>query len=349
MSRVDPQDMPEGRDEEAAIWCMRLAEDRLSPHEQREFDAWLAVPGNAEAFDDAVLVWQTAEAAAHRPEVIHARTEALDAFRDGNSRRWVRRASRRWYWPVGTVAAILLVALTSLMLLHDPVQVFETGIGERRIAMLQDGSRLSLDAATKVDVHLASNRRELTLLSGRAKFDVARDPLRPFSVLAGDKLIVATGTSFSVEILRGQVRVLLYEGHVDVLDQPSGGAAPRQLELKRAGGAPPLPAAQALTPGRELVTPISAGTATIALADLPRSLSWEGGQLSFDGEALPAAVERMNRYAAKKLVVGDSYVASLKVDGVYTAGDTDAFVEGMSALYGVKAVPGADSVTLKRD
>ena len=43
------------------------------------------------------------------------------------------------------------------------------------------------------------------LLAGRAKFDVAHDALRPFSVLARNRLTVATGTSFSVELLSRQV------------------------------------------------------------------------------------------------------------------------------------------------
>ena len=348
MSGARPEDMPEGRDEEAVFWCMRLAE-RLAPDDQHAFDAWIADPGNAAAFDEALLMWRTAEAASRQPEMIHARSEALDAYREGHSRRWMRRASRRWYWPAGAAAAMLLAALTGLWFFHDPADAYETGIGERRVAMLADGSRLSLDADTRIDVRYADDRRRLTLLSGRAKFDVAKDPLRPFSVTAGNKLIVATGTSFSVELLGKQVRVLLYEGHVDVLDQAGDGAAPRQLELRREGGEPPVPAAQALTPGRELVASIDFGAATVAPADIARSLSWEAGQLGFDREPLAAAVERMNRYSRRKLVLGDPGLAALRVDGVYTAGDIGAFVEGMSALYGVKAVREADTVTLRRD
>src|SRR3546814_12464145 len=47
---------------------------------------------------------------------------------------------------------------------------------------------------------------------------------RPFSVAAAGKIVVATGTEFSVELLGRETRVILYEGHVAVLN---GSAATR--------------------------------------------------------------------------------------------------------------------------
>lgn len=56
---------------------------------------------------------------------------------------------------------------------------YQTGVG-RRVVALADGSMLSLDASTRVDVRYLGDRRELWLRSGRAKFVVAKDPLRLF-------------------------------------------------------------------------------------------------------------------------------------------------------------------------
>jgi transmembrane sensor len=93
---------------------------------------------------------------------------------------------------------------------------------------------------------------------------------------------------------------------------------------------------QSLVPGRELITPLATQSAIVVTADLPLSLLWESGQLSFEDEALPSAVERMNRYARQKLVIADKKTASLRVNGVFTAGDTGAFVEGLKALYPIQ-------------
>jgi transmembrane sensor len=322
---------------------VRLAEGRLTGDERRLFNAWLAVPGNSETFDDAVRVWRIAESAAGRPEVINARSEALDQLRRANSRRWLRSVSRRWSWGAGLAAAIALVLLGSLFLMRNPARIYETGVGERQVAMLDDGSRLSLDAATEVEVRMVDDRRQLRLVSGRAKFDVAKDPLRPFIVAVGDKLVVATGTSFSVELLNNQVHVLLYEGHVEVLQNSGVGTSRRPLRIERTSAQGHL----ALTPGRELVAPLAAVTATVEPVDVPRSLSWETGQLNFENEPLSSAVARFNRYTREKLAVGGA-VSGIRIDGVFDAGNTEAFVEGVTALHPVRVVRANGRITFRR-
>lgn len=322
MNGTTADESPVGRDEQAAEWCLRLAEQSLAGHEQRELDAWLQDPLNRAAFEQATVVWEGMEVAADRPEIIHVRSQALESFRRANSRRWARRIPTRWGW---AAAASLIVAAAVIHLFHDAPRIYETGIAERRTVMLEDGSRLSLDAATRVEARLEDERRDLRLLSGRARFDVARNPLRPFSVAAGNKVVVATGTSFSVELLQRELRVVLYEGHVEVLEQRDAAAEPRPVQLDaeavRAGGE--------LAPGRELLASLEKPTATLAPADIARSLSWETGQLNFTNEPLQTAVERMNRYARERLVIGDATAATFSINGVFTAGDTEAFIEGL--------------------
>lgn len=331
MSGAQRDDMPEGRDEEAVFWCMRLAE-RLTPDDQHAFDAWIADPGNAAAFDEALLMWRTAEAASRQPEMIHARAEALDAYREGHSRRWMRRASRRWYWPVGAAAAMLLVALTGFWFFHDPADAYETGIGERRVAMLADGSRLSLDAETRVAVDYAGDRRRLTLLAGRAKFDVAKDAGRPFTVTAGGRTMIATGTAFSVELLGRQLHLIVYEGKVAFI----AGKPPAARELL-AIKASPAGRATPVTPGNELIANLALPEAPrLVHADVARSLAWEGGQLNFADEPLASAVERINRYSGTKIVIGDGATAGIEVNGVFNAGDSAAFVEAIADAYGLR-------------
>lgn len=335
------QEMLADRDEQAALWCISLAESELPHHEQQQFDRWIADPDNARALEEVSRLWNSVEMASDLPELIQIRGQALENFRRANKRRWTRPPSALRYW-VGACAAVLLVAVASLFfVLSDPVLVLKTGIGERRVAMLEDGSRVSLDADSTVEVRLRDNRRELKLVSGRAMFEVAKDPLRPFAVTAGNRIVVATGTAFSVEMLNRHVHVLLYEGHVAVLD--SNRSTPTQIRVRNGL----VPAGQMLTPGRELVVGEGdGGLATLAATDPARSLSWETGQLSFDDEPLAAAVERMNRYSKVKLAIDDPAIGAIRVNGVYTAGDVDAFVEGVTALNPVRAARGNDRIKL---
>jgi transmembrane sensor len=318
-------------DEQAALWCLRLSEGRLDADERYEFDAWIATDdARAMAFEEAVAIWHGVEDVADTPEMIRYRAEAVESLRRANARRWARThwAMGGWGRAAAAFAAVLLVAM--VYLLHDPMTSYSTGTGERRVVMLDDGTRVTLDAATRVNVRMDRNSRRLELVSGRAKFDVAHDAMRPLSVLARNRLTLATGTSFSVELLAEQMRVVLYEGRVEVMAQAKDGT--RHTILPVAGQPGPT-----LVPGTELIASTSATTTSIAPTDISRSLSWESGQLTFDGEPLAVAVDRMNRDAREKLVIADPRIGAYIVNGVFLGADADAFVEGVCALHPVQA------------
>jgi transmembrane sensor len=237
---------------------------------------------------------------------------------------------------VGAAAAavVLLSAAVGLWAWANAPAVYRTGVAERQVAVLKDGSKISLDAATTVRVRYSRNRRDLELVQGRAKFDVAKDALRPFSVSASNTVVVATGTQFSVELLQREIHVILYEGHVAVLDRKPEHGARQPLRLQASN----MPADQGLTPGRELVVAETSAIASVAPTDPSRALSWEAGQLVFVEEPLSSAVERVNRYSNEKLEIGDSAAGQVRVTGVFTAGDVQAFVEGVSSAFPVRAV-----------
>ncbi len=340
--------------ESAARWCVRLAQGQMTPEEHDALDAWLAAdPVNRTHLDRAVATWHGVEGFAGAPEIVAMRGQALESARRAHRMQWARAflSSREWMGVAAAALLLIVVGLgvglsTSLM-----PQTYQTGIGERRVVVLEDGSRISLDAASEVKVRYTGDQRRLWLERGRAKFDVAKNPLRPFSVAVKGEVVVATGTSFSVELVKSQVRVVLYEGHIAVLAQPQAGTTLRPLRI----GRDHLPTDAALTPGHELITlsPEEAGVGAKAVPpvvvseiDPVRSRSWEEGQLVFDDEPLTTAVERVNRYSNQKVIVGDSVAGAARISGVFNAGDTSAFVDGVTSLLPVKARPGDHAVEL---
>ncbi len=321
----------------AAGWCVRISQGPLGAADRREFERWLAGDvRNAALFERTVAAWQAVDDQAAQPELIVMRGEALERIADANRRRWTRP---RFSWrQLAAVAASVLLLIGMGMWWGLAPTAYETGIGERRVVTLTDGSAISLDAATRVEVRYSGDRRQLWLEAGRAKFSVAKDPLRPFSVQAGNRMIVATGTQFSVERLSGQVRVLLYEGRVSVLDTSAadGGPVPVRIGAKR------QIAEQALLPGRELQIADRQAVARVAAVDPGRAVGWEAGLLEFADEPLGIAVERMNRYGRVKLRVAGARVGAIPISGQFDGGDEKAFVEGITAVFPVTATRGAD-------
>lgn len=334
------------RIEAASVWCLRLAEGALDPAEHDRLRAWLeSDPENAAAFDEAARVWQAFGDGNPPPALIALRREALASFSQHQARRWRRNVPARRGMLAAMAAGLMLMAAGIATWIHLQPQVYRTGIGERQLVRLDDGSQLSLDADTRVDVRYGGSRRQLLLQQGRARFLVAHDPLRPFSVAAGDRIVVATGTEFSVELLAEQINVVLYEGSIEVLqDGTAQGAAPTRADV----AAPGTRQTPKLAPGQELVALAASPRVDVRDVEPSRARAWESGQLSFLDEPLAVAVERMNRHARHRLALGDAASGHLRISGTFTAGDNAAFVEGITGVFPVVARDDGDVTVLSR-
>lgn len=314
---------------EAARWRVRLSEADVSS--TLEFETWLNGPGNRQAWEKVSRSWTYFDTVAHAPEMIAARQAALgDAERAGRHLGGILARSRL-VRPLATLAAAVLVLAIlgsgGYWFMNRPDD-YRTAVGERRVITLADGSKLSLDANSEVTVRYAAHERSLHLLTGQARFDVAHDKSRPFTVVAGNQKVIATGTAFNIEMAGPRVLVTLIEGHVVVLDE-SGTAQgmltpawPHRIELK---------AGQQLSTGPAVPPEISQ-------ANIQHVTAWTIGQLMFDDESLYSVVDRVNRYSGTHIVIDDPRVGAMKISGVFNAGDAAGFVEIVSHYLPVKAV-----------
>jgi transmembrane sensor len=310
--------------ETAAGWRLRIEGGDSEPDAAvaAAFNRWLAAdPSHAEAFDRTAAGWDLLERHSAAPEVIRARRDALDYAKRTGERRWgfdpARRASFRIAASIAVAAA--LGAVTWPMV--DGKDVYRTGVGERRQVTLADGSRVALDSNSKVSVRYSDEARRLTLERGQARFDVAHNPYRPFSVTAEDRTVVATGTAFNIDIFDKKVEVTLIEGSVIV--RPIGAAT----------AAKPV----ALKSGQQLAVVTGSPKATVQAVKTDDATAWERGKLIFDDVPLAEAASRVNRYAERKVVIRDPQVAGLNVSGVFQTGDADAFARAMAQYLDLQA------------
>jgi transmembrane sensor len=312
-------DKAEQRLEEAVRWRLRLAE--AGTDTAPAFEIWRSESANQAAWDHLAGLWTSLDDVSHTPEMMAARQAAL---LDARSTRATRRRGR--LFAIAALAVIGLVSAGSYWWLAGPVD-YHTALGERRVVTLSDGSKLSLDSDSEVTVRYGKHARALHLLKGQARFDVAHDKSRPFSVVAGNQKVIATGTAFNIDIAGPKVLVTLIEGHVVVVNEESGEAVPsgspaRAIDLKAGQQLAFRPS----TPPRVLP------------ANIQRVTAWTIGQIMFDDEPLSSVVDRVNRYGGTQVVVADAKVGDMKISGVFNAGDTLGFVEIVTHYLPVKAV-----------
>lgn len=333
---------PESDDrlEQATQWFMRVRSEDARVEDLPELKRWIdSDPRNEQAYRQVAGAWAGIGAHAATPEIMVARRNALDNAHRAASRRW---SVRGWCSQHLALAASVMVAVIGTALYFYLQQgVYTTGIGEQRALRLEDGSVVTLDAKSRVRVAYGDGVRLLMLEWGRARFDVARDPVRQFRVQAGDQTIVAHGTQFNVERVADTVLVTLLEGRVAVTGITTASRPAAKQATVTDGTSVPAPEQKTsatpvveLTAGQGLEVRANGSATLVPQVDVQRATAWQSGRLFFDNEPLASAAERMNRYSKLQIEVSPS-VASLEVSGVFTAGDADAFVEAISTYFPV--------------
>jgi transmembrane sensor len=232
-------------------------------------------------------------------------------------------APRRWRVAAGLAASIVLSLACAWQIssfVATPAQslAYESLPGERRLVTLDDGSVVQMDVNTRLGVRMDSQRRQIELLSGRALFEVAHDSARPFSVSAAGSLTTALGTKFQVQRDDTRVVVTLTQGSVavDREERAAAGAAWHER----------------LIPGEQISIDTANNRRTRRLVDVHASTSWTQGRHIFRGTPLQSALDEVNRYAAKKVRLGDPSLAELPVAGNFIIGDSAVVVDAFAAV-----------------
>jgi transmembrane sensor len=309
--------------EEAAGWRLRLTRDP-SLGSSAEYLRWCSDPRNAGAREAVGKAWASVGAVDTAPEMLELRRQALARLHRAGASRWGMRKMR-----AGAAAAALVIgvigAAALYLNLHLPTY-YKTDIGERRIVALPDGSRISMDSDTTVHVTYQKMARSITLDRGRSRFDVAHDSSRPFTVTVGPQTVVAVGTSFDVERLQSRVLITLIQGQVVIKGTE---AAATKATTRQAQDSIALKAGEQLVVSRNM-------RPAIVAADLQVARAWEAGRLLFRDEPLGDAVARVNRYTAHPIKI-DPSIASIRISGVFNAGDIGSFVSGVTGYFPVQA------------
>ena len=286
---MDPAaDKGESARAEAVEWLLRLQAAPEEPAVREEFDEWLASgESRRRAWRSVQRAWALsgdlpAPPEDRRPSVpVPPRVPGIG---------W-----RILGLGLAAIAAIHFGPIIALQWMAD----YTTSIGELREVTLEDGSVVHLDAGSAIAVHYGTERREVSLLAGRAFFEVVAGTARPFVVRTDDATVSVTGTSFDVRTDDDGLSVAVLSGTIEV-----GGGA----------GSEP---ARRLTGGESLT--IDRRSRKIEQARIPPQdvASWREGRLVVDGASLAEVVEELGRHYRGYIIIRDPDLAARCVTGVF--------------------------------
>jgi transmembrane sensor len=292
-------------DAEAADWAARLDRGPLSAEDEAALQGWL--DGDTRTLG----AFGRMRALALSSE----RARALGPDFDPASFEPAAYVPRRRIMQVGgAIAAAALISAGGAWQVLRHRGRFITGKGETKVVALQDGSVVTLNTASEIQVSYSDTLRAVELVRGEALFDVAKNKARPFVVAAGDTSVRVVGTSFSVRrIDTAPVQVLVREGTVEVF-KPAQDTKPVRISANS------MAVAQADNMQAIATMPLPA-------AQLHRQMAWQNGQIAFEGETLARAAEEFSRYSDTRIVIEDSGLAKEEIAGLFKATDPVGFAQ----------------------
>ena len=301
---------------QAREWVRLLASGEAKAEHLRAIRQWLAKqPANARAFERERAFWQDLEP--HRSLFTQPAATLPPARRALRpiAGRWRPRLGKRAV--AGAVAACLALVLAGRDLPLRWQADHVTGTGMIRTVALADGSSAVLDSGSAIAVDYRNNERHVTLLRGRAWFDVAHGDARPFRVAAADGVTEDIGTAFEVAHRDADaVEVSVSEGAVRVAALPGRPALRLGVGDRARYAGDRVSRITALRPDR------------IA--------AWRNGELLIDRLSLAQAIAEVRRYRDGPVVVLADLDKAKPVSAVFRTDRPDDALAALAAGAGLR-------------
>jgi len=290
----------------AIEWFIALQSDQCTAKQRQQFQHWLAQDQNHQhAYQQAEKLWSQFD---------EIKTESINGLNPTRSANYKPRLNRQ-----NAILALMLSAglTTFCQDYFAETTHYVTGIGEQKRLTLEDGSQLTINAASRLSVHIAWFRRQIELHEGEVLFEVSHQPLRPFTVATRVTRIKDIGTVFNVRQRPEGGAISVLEGEVELLTNNHWSG-----ERLTAGFA------RRINKNGELLA-IEKSNPNIAS-------NWTRGRLMFDHTPLTEVVAELERHHPIHFVFTNPRLAKQTLSGNFDVSDLNPFLQALEQILPIK-------------
>ena len=290
--------------QQANDWLVKLETGAMNAGDEERFVSWIEQSEqHGLAFQQAEQTWQ----------LMHRVDDAQ--LQPSSSHQTVSKEdTRRGTW--WSIASVFIVMLLSAFWWQDlyiaSTADHLTATGERSVFTLSDGSEITLNTDSAIQLSLDNEQRVVTILEGEMYVEVAPDAQRPFIVQAGDMKVTALGTAFIVRYQQEKSSVVVTEHSVKV---EAGEVESAQAIVEQGQRISWLQDTERLT--------------HIESVNTAHANAWRQGKLVFQEQTLEYVINELDRYYPGKIFVTDKASRLLTISGVL---DTEQPLEALQEL-----------------
>lgn len=305
--------------EEAAKWFLRLQNAEPDHPDRSKFEAWLMQSTmHQDAYQSVSEAWQDFDS----PKKLESLSQAMQRRKLDEEIK--RRGRATTFAKVASIAALGFCSLFAYQTWDNwyqaPVsQVAQTSqVGHIVGQYLADGTHLTLDAHSNVEVIYYRNKRLIKLKQGQAVFDVVKDQDRPFVVESANARITVKGTKFLVNMVDQKTYVAVDHGKVQVQALDNAGNTTEQTIMLTNGQVAEIKRAK---PMRKLNR------------DAISMFAFTQGSLVFEDASLNEVAETISRYRATPLVANVNH--PIGITAVLKIKEVESFIHSLPTVAGV--------------
>lgn len=314
---------------------LRYLSGESEPQEAEEIERWSRQNATNRAIFEALRDGAPEQAARLKIDVsqgIRALRDRIDAAERPAPAKLPGRgkSSAFWYSITGiSLSAILLFAAQRSLTgeyTSEPNEntgsTYTTANGRRASVTLPDGSVVSLNVASKIEIphdFLKGNR--VVYLEGEALFTVTHSQEAPFTVIAGPSTTRVLGTRFAVRFYDTDTAAVVSVDEGRVAVQSLVMSAGQQVTVSTHGI------------GYPIVTN-------------PGASSFAQGLLALEEMPLIKAIEVLNRWYDADILLGDPQLVDLRLGGQFTEGTVEDLARILEWTFGVRIVQDGRILTL---
>lgn len=301
-------------EEQAQIWLLRVMSKDLTEQEQQEFEQWYAKhPSHKLEYERANETWSKLDLleddllADTNVSPLHIPPEQSRSSMKFHQRFWVKHAA----------TFLLCTALLGFFYKDDIIINLTadhiTAQGEQTTLSLPDGSLLTLNTDTAIDIDYSKKLRRIILLKGEAFVQVKPNAERPFIVVSDQGSATALGTAFAVKQTKNEMLVTVTEGTVSVKNSSNHKKTEEAI----------------LQLNQSVIVQSNGLTQQAFRVNTYETLAWRSGKLIFKDEPLNRVLQELDRYFPGKILVLSSFNKNAKINGVF---EKDNIIDAIKAV-----------------
>lgn len=288
---------------QACAWVARLWADDVSVDDHTACNNWRRSSKENEQAWQRVLQLQEQFTTVPDPKAV---SELLGQNKN---------VSRRQFLSIAVVGLGVGALTTKMFTLNtrSPVDYATTKKGEIKNITLADGTKLSMNTSTRVDINIDQYNRQLMLHEGEIYIETAHHST-PFTVVSKEGVLQPLGTRFTVRLKGDQTKLSVFEGRVQI--KPSHSDETRIIESGL---------------GADFT---QNGVINDYAADIS-SMAWTENKLAVADMPLTEFIDELSRYRSGRMKANPK-LASLTITGVFSLDNTDRILQQLTEILPVK-------------